>query len=224
MNNTMYFANYLLYYLMLCKTLVHESNRHLIAKHLMSAIVCSVYCTTQDINLLIPYYWYDLLIEVIPDESLQTIRYIREFKNANYRKNYINHYLSNLNYIMIIHHIITLYCITLDFPDVDKIRQGIMLFKISDLFVHYDKILRLTNLRFEYERCVLYTRIILQSISSALWIIYRLYLPIYVFPFRTTTMYVIAVIFYLGNITWTIKMVLTLKKTIQSALYIEFNH
>jgi hypothetical protein len=143
---------------------------------------------------IISYYWYDLILS-----------------------------LQKKDYLMIAHHLFTLFSLNQcdTHPDYNRIYYSLFMLKTGDLFLHHLKITDALDLYSKYPLSIRLYQLATLSITFVLWIVYRLILPFYVYPFETYTFKILSVTFHLLNTIWLIKLYNSIQKK-----YIEYvrNH
>jgi hypothetical protein len=131
----------------------------------------------RNVNLLIAYYVYDLIIIILC-----------------YKK----------DRLLIIHHIISLYALTINpsGPDYDNIMSTAYLQKLGDLFLHIQKIYGLRKVNIENVT----TRITFLKIALCTWILTRILLSFRCYPFHAYDIWLIALLIHCANVIWAFKI------------------
>jgi hypothetical protein len=140
-----------------------------------SIIANYMYLLTGNIPLLIGYYIYDLFIHII-----------------------------NFNPLFILHHLITLSAISIcpEDPDYNRIHLALWYLKIGDIFIHYKKLISYTPWYKSHPKQSRELMLISLLLSYVLYIIYRVILPIKIYPFHSFTNLMIGLLIHLANILW----------------------
>ncbi len=189
MDKCIYFDIYeILMYYVAYFTLLFLFRKYNKASDLVTNIISSFVCwrciLTRSTDWIISYYWYDLFIEL-------------------YKK----------DYVMICHHLFTLYNLNWCswYFDYYKIYRSLFLLKTGDLFMHHHKILE--NLELRKNKYVYYWQLAANSITLVLWLVFRVILPFGIYPFNYILLNVLGSIFHTINVIWVVKMYYLIRRT-----------
>ena len=153
---------------------------HQLVSNLISNITCVLFLFTHNKDLIFSYYWYDL-----------TMMYL------------------TLDKVMIIHHVFTLHGISHcpDYPDYDNIFSVLYIMKLADVFMHYYKILDTLQIDNRYSKFIIvFIQIITVILTGILWLIFRVFYILNMFPFKTDKTNFIVFAFIIANIYWITKL------------------
>lgn len=143
---------------------------------LMSMIACYIFLYNRNTDYLFEYYLYDLVISFV-----------------------------SFDYIMIIHHFITIYAITpcYDLDDYTKALQVLTYMKASDIFMHHYKIIN----GFELDRykILAYWQFYSILLTIMLWCVFRIVIPLSYLPLKLISSNVLLIALVLANVIWIIK-------------------
>lgn len=160
-------------YAILSYSFKNYENRHLLASNIVSLMCCWRYIAYKNTSHVISYYWYDLVLSIIKRDKL-----------------------------MILHHLFTLYALahTILHPDYQVIVDVMYAVKCSDIFIHFDKIVK--NLEFVNTMSDLF-RLTTILLTYVLWIKYRLiYIITYIPYLKTNTNVILAILFVCICAVW----------------------
>lgn len=176
--------HFILYGLLRLVTYRYEKS-HILSNHIVSMLVCWKFMLSYNFSDVIAYYWYDLMLSVWHRDSF-----------------------------MILHHLVSLYSLQQCswHPDFESIRLAAVYLKSGDIVLHHYKIIDALEIYNNYRLKLRIYQAISVLITILLWLYYRVYRCIEVYPFETTTFYVIAIIFHLLNVLWIVKLCVLLKK------------
>lgn len=180
--------NHFVRWMATCQRLTHntrETNR--LAKYTVSLVISIVYLITNDINILIAYYVYSIVL----------ISY-------------------NMNWVFLVHHLATLVCITIDstHQDYKKMMIATYWLKLGDLCSYVPKIVSTLNLttlesRFLSKYASEWSMLAHVYMSA----VYRVLVPFVLYPFASRNMFVIAVGFHITNVWWVTRIINKFKST-----------
>lgn len=151
-----------------------------LASNIIANFACLRFVMYGNLSHIIQYYWYDLILVVY-----------------------------QLNWLMIVHHLFTLYGISHCpiFVDYDKVMQILQLTKSGDILMHHYKITNALELEEKYPRLIRIYQVFTITFTCALWILYRILGIANLFPFESTKANVLIPIFVLMNIYWIFKLI-----------------
>ena len=134
---------------------------------------------TGDLDLMISYYWYDLLLVI----------YMRD-------------------YLMIAHHIFTVYGISHCEWYVDHAKVVMMLktMKTSDVLMHHYKITDALELEKKYPIGIYIYQIFTVSFTCVTWLILRIFNTLTLFPFISAKANILIPLFLVINFVWILKL------------------
>lgn len=181
-------VKYFLMYALLRFVTKKYKKRQVLSSNLVSMYVCWRFLLVRDFSDVIAYYWYDLVLSIVARDPL-----------------------------MVLHHLVSLFGLQQCFwhPDYESIRLGAVLLKSGDLFLHHYKITDALEL---YNRFPLGTRIYQACTVFAtilLWLYFRVFRALDVYPFETSMFHFVAVVFHCLNMMWIVKLCILLFKTIK---------
>lgn len=158
---------------------------HQFVSNVMSNATCILFLYSGDINMLISYYWYDLIFMIWQKDIL-----------------------------MILHHIITIYGISHSETHSDYNNMLIVLLrmKTGDVFMHYYKIIDSIKFNNEWQILAYFVQYTSVLITLLLWLIFRITFILGMFPFNTLKANMVVTSFTIVNIWWTCKMHILAKK------------
>lgn len=172
----------------LCYGLEVKKDKQL-AITLVNFINTYVYIYTTNNNWLLAYYCYDLY-----------------------------HQITNCSFIYIVHHLASIYVI-----EYARVYQSVKLFdlillmKIGDLFIHIPKVIKQTEFYNMYPMISNILISINMLLSIALYVIFRIVLPINYYPFEYPMM-IFAVGFHISNVLWCCKLAVDLRNLISNII------
>ncbi len=168
-------STYLCFYLTLRAYLSSYKNSHTISSNVVSTVACWLYLSTKSLPLIIGYYWYDLLLTLI-----------------------------NRNMLMVAHHTITLYAITICSSSVeyDVMLQLLYSMKYADIFLHQASIVAELSKNIRSSLWQLITT----SLTIWLWLNYRIYASIKYISYLSWSSVIILIMILVSNIFWVIKL------------------
>lgn len=151
---------------------------------IVSMLVCWKCIITRDMRDVIDYYWYDLALALVRKDSL-----------------------------IILHHVISLYALQhcSDHPDYERIHIATVLMKTGDVVLHHYKITDALELYDKWPIGIRVYQMMTMSATIGLWIVFRVIMPMALYPFESYTFYVIAVGFHCFNVYWIYKMCILTK-------------
>jgi hypothetical protein len=176
-------SNQIIYYLLAYAVLMGITRgypkRHQFVSNLISSYSCIYYLITGDLPRMISYYWYDLIIM-----------------------------LAVRDYLMIAHHIFTLYGILHCswYPDYENIIIALKIMKTSDILMHHYKITDGLELEKKYPLFITMYQIFTIGFTCLAWLRYRIFYMISLFPFETTKANILMPLFLITNFLWIFKM------------------
>lgn len=178
-------AKYLLAYFVIRLLSSNYPKSHQLATNLVSNISCWIYVLNGDLDLMISYYWYDLILTL----------YIKD-------------------HLMIIHHIFTLYGIShcLWYSDHDKVIIMLKTMKTSDILMHHYKITDALELEKKYPIGIYVYQICTVSFTCVMWLVFRIFNTLTLFPFTSTKANVLIPIFLLINFAWIFKLLVLVSR------------
>ena len=165
---------------------------HQIASNIISSYSCVAYVLTDDLEQLISYYWYDLVIM-----------------------------LCNRDYIMIAHHLFTIYGIShcTWYLDYEKVFIMLKTMKLSDVLVHHHKIVDALELEKKYFTLATVYKIFTVFVTCVLWVLLRVIHTATLFPFEVLKTNILIPIFLLVNVAWVIKLLFLVKRLLIQLSY-----
>lgn len=165
--------------------LTDEKNIGSLTKYIISGYATYSYIISHDINLLIGYYFYSLIITIAQKNVLFTL-----------------------------HHIGALICAFIDSDDSDyqKMMQAIYWLKISDTFSYIVKVFQLSYLSDYFPNLSHLVIIVSLLINLFMCIVYRVILPIQLHFFDNIIYEIIAILFHIVNIWWVFSIYKKIRK------------
>ena len=175
---------YYLYYFLGFFIFRNYTKRHILITNIISSYVCWCCVLLGHTNNLLSYYYYDLPLLFIKKDV-----------------------------VLIMHHILTIFCLNFCLSDYDGIifYKCLFLFKYSDLLLHHHKIIDALEIKNKYPLIVRIYQLIINLYTLFSWIILRIILPFGVYPVTTIYNNILCVLFHIGNIWWTYKVYNTIK-------------
>ena len=176
-------VSYYIVYAILCALFRKQKNSSNIASHLISIFVCWNSVLLGSANGVISYYLYDLLLMIYKHD-----------------------------YLMIFHHIFTLYSLNSCQNDADHrlIYTSMFLLKTGDLFLHFAKLIEYLEYK---DKKILLFQFYANSATLILWTIFRVILPFGIYPFHSWSFNLLGITFHIINVIWTFKMHRIVKKS-----------
>lgn len=173
-------VKYLLAYLIIRLLSSNYPKSHQFATNIISNISCWTYVLTGDLDLMISYYWYDLILVLCVKD-----------------------------YLMIVHHIFTLYGISHCTWYVDHAKVVTMLktMKTSDVLTHHYKITDALELEKKYPVGIYMYQIFTVSFTCIMWLVLRIFNTLTLFPFTSTKANILIPLFLAINFAWIFKLV-----------------
>jgi hypothetical protein len=151
---------------------------------IISSLACWLFVYSLDYNLLLSYYWYDIVLMIY-----------------------------NRDITMIAHHWLVIYglCHCPTYGDYQNVLMMILSAKISDLFVHQNKIISYLDLesgnRTTFKTAIKLWRLSSILITLILWALFRFLFIMSLFPFNTLEANILMPIFLLVNAMWVPKLI-----------------
>ncbi len=165
---------------------------HQISSNIVSNASCWIYLLSNNVDRLISYYWYDLILMILHGDHL-----------------------------MILHHVFTLYGIMHcpSYVDYSKIMLMLRIIKASDILIHHYKIIDGFNpqgVRYLLAKIHQFIAVLYTCIS---WFLLRIIAVIYLFPFMSVKANVLIPVFLMLQIVWLWKLTKTLKHILNDIYY-----
>lgn len=158
--------------------------RIVLSTNIISMLACWYFVWTNDFDTLVAYYWYDLVLVTLHGDLF-----------------------------MILHHCVSLYGLQQcpSHPDHEAIRLATMFMKSGDIFLHYYKLIDALELYNKYPLETRLAQMVSVLVTIIRWMYYRIYKTMDLFPFESNTIQFVAMIFYMLNVMWIIKLCIQLK-------------
>jgi hypothetical protein len=150
-------------------------------------LVCWRCVLSGDLDAVIDYYWYDLTLSV--------------FK---------------WDWLMIAHHVLSLYGLLQCewHPDYEAIYLATIMLKSGDVLIHHYKITDALDWYDRYPVAIRFYQSMTIGATILLWMNYRVYRPIELYPWETNAFHYISVLFHCMNAFWIYKLTRLWLKTV----------
>jgi len=173
------------YYLLQCVFYKYEK-KQLLASNILAALNVYVYLYTGDIYWIRHYYIYDTTISIL-----------------------------HKDYLIFIHHLITLYSITHypDEPDYNNMLNILYAIKSSDLLLHHYQITKCLNFDSYYVKVYQIFTIVITLVA---WVVLRIGYVLSLMPFNSRKTHIVVFALHCANIWWMTKLYALVKKIYDS--------
>ena len=166
-------------YILIVSIFNHKQKKEVLASSIISCFTCWKFIIDQNTTHLIQYYWYDLILVGI-----------------------------KLDWLMIAHHLFTIYGIShcTWYLDYDNIITILKVMKISDVLIYQYKITNALELEKHFPVGIRIYQCITHGSTCILWFVLRIIYILTLFPFETLKANSVIPIFLVINFYWIIKL------------------